>query len=217
MIFVNFKTYEQGAGEKALKLVQICQEVEKVTSIKIIPVVQTADVFRIVSKIDFSVWVQHVDDIEYGPNTGQILPEAVLAAGAQGTLLSHSENKLPVEVIQETVKRCQALGLKALVCTESVEEAKEIIGAKPDFLAYEPSELIGGRVSVASAKPGVIKDFVGQIKEIPIIVGAGIHTQEDVRVGIRLGATGVLVASDVVLAKNPKKELLDLAAGFKKN
>lgn len=215
MIFVNFKTYKQGTGQVAARLARICQAVEKKTSIKIIPIVQAVDIFRL-TRQGFKVWAQHIDDINFGPNTGQVLPQAVKIAGAEGTLLNHSEYKLPVEVINETLKRCQVLGLKSLVCADNLKEAKEIIETKPDFIAYEPPEFIGSRIeSVSSAKPEIIKDFVDKIKKIPVLVGAGIHSEEDVKIALKLGAKGILVATDVVLAKEPEKELLNLAGGFK--
>lgn len=213
MIFVNFKTYQQGTGETAVKLARICVEVKDKTGVVVIPVVQVADIFRLTSQ-GFEIWTQSVDDIDFGPNTGQILPQAILAAGARGTLLNHSENKLPTQVIGSVVARCQKLGLKTLVCTESIEEAKEIIEFHPDLIAYEPPELIGGDVSVSTAKPEIIADFVDQVGEIPVLIGAGIHLREDVKTAIKLGAVGILVATDIVLAKDPKKELLDLAEGF---
>lgn len=215
MIFVNFKTYKQGTGQAALELVKICQEVNKKTAIKVIPVIQGVDIFRFASQ-GFEVWAQHVDNINFGPNTGQILPQAIVAAGAKGTLLNHSEYKLPLEVIKEIINRCQALKLKTLICSDSLEEAKQIAEGKPDFIAYEPPEFIGSRTdSVSSVKPKVIKDFVKEIKTIPVLVGAGVHSQKDVKVALKLGAKGILVATDVVLAKNPEKELLDLVGGFK--
>lgn len=215
IIFVNFKTYKEGTGEKAVELAKICQEGVKESGVEIIAAVQAADIFRVASKISLPVWAQHVDDIDPGPNTGQVLPETILAAGARGTILNHSENKLPVQVIGSTIVRCKNLGLKTLVCAESVDEAKEIVEFKPDFLTYEPPEFIGSRTaSVSTAKPGVIKDFVKEIKDIPILVGAGVHSKEDVKIAIKLGAAGVLVATDIVLAKDPKKELIDLARGF---
>jgi len=215
MIFVNFKTFKEGTGEAAVKLAKICQEVGKKTSIKIIPLVQAVDIFRLAQQ-GFEVWAQHLDDINFGPNTGQILPQAILAAGARGTILNHSENKLPPQVIGSIVSRCQRLGLKTLVCAESIEEGKEITELNPDFLAYEPPEFIGSRTtSVSTSKPEVIKSFIKEIKKIPIFVGAGVHSQEDVKIALKLGAKGILVATDIVLAKNPKKELLDLVGGFK--
>ncbi|MCJ7792387.1 MAG: triose-phosphate isomerase [Candidatus Marinimicrobia bacterium] len=215
MIFVNFKTYQSGTGEKALALAKICQKVAKKAKIAVIPVVQAVDLFRLTSQ-GFVVWVQHVDDIDFGPNTGQILPQAVVEAGAKGTLLNHSENQLPLEMIKEIIKKCQLLKLKTLICADNLEEAKTIVKARPDFLVYEPPEFIGSRTaSVSTAKPEVIQDLVKEIKNVPVLVGAGIHSQKDVKIAIKLGAKGILVASDVVLAKNPEKELLDLAGGFR--
>lgn len=214
MIFVNFKTYQNGTGEATLSLANICRQVEKETTVKIIPVVQVADIFCL-TREGLEVWTQHIDDIDFGPNTGQILPQSVIAAGAKGTLLNHSENKLPTQVIGSIVARCSKLGLKTLVCTESIEEAKEMIEFHPDLIAYEPPELIGGDISVSTAKPEIIRDFVNEIKEIPVLVGAGIQATKDVRIAVKLGAVGILVSSGVVLAENQKEKLFELAKGFK--
>lgn len=212
MIFVNFKTYQQGTGEAALVLAKICQEVEKTTGVKIIPVVQTADIFRLTSQ-GLTVWAQHVDSVDFGPYTGQILSQAILKANAQGTLLNHSEKKLSLDKIKKILPGLKSL--QTLVCAESVEEGQQIAELKPDFLAYEPSELIGGEVSVSESRPGIIQEFVEKIRDLPVLVGAGIHQQNDVKKALELGAKGILVSSDVVLATNPQQELLDLAGGFK--
>ena len=87
MIFVNFKTYKQGVGEEAVKLAKICAEVEKETSIKIIPIVQAADISR-VTDLRIEVWSQ-----------------AAVISGAAGVLLNHSDDKLDIEVIGEEIKR----------------------------------------------------------------------------------------------------------------
>jgi len=49
-----------------------------------------------------------------------------------------------------------------------------------------------------------------------LIVGAGVHQKEDVVKSLELGAIGVAVATDIVKAQDPKKEIEDLLAGFKK-
>jgi len=212
MIFVNFKTYQQGTGEAALVLAKSCQEVERTTGIKIIPVVQVADIFRLTSQ-GLIVWAQHVDEVDFGSYTGQVLAQSVLEAGAQGTLLNHSEKKLSLDKLKKILPGLK--GLQSLVCAGSVEEGQQISELKPDFLAYEPPELIGGKVSVSESRPEIIKEFIEKIKDIPVLVGAGIHQQTDVREALELGAKGILVSSDVVLSNNPQRELLDLAGGFK--
>lgn len=211
MVFVNFKTYQQGTGELALSLAKICAEVVKETGVQIIPIVQAVDIFRLASQ-GLNVWAQHADGIDFGPHTGQILPEALKEAGAKGILLNHAEKKLSLEELKKIMEKRQ--DFQTLVCAESIEEGQQITVFKPDFLAYEPLELIGGTVSVSQAKPEIISDFVVKIKEVSILVGAGIHNQEDVKKALELGAKGILVSSDVVLSENPKQELLNLAKGF---
>ena len=51
-------------------------------------------------------------------------------------------------------------------------------------------------------------------EECVVLCGAGITNGEDVRAAIELGADGVLLASGVVKAKDPKKALLDLVSGI---
>jgi len=212
MIFVNFKTYQQGTGESALNLAKICQQVSEQTGVPIFPIVQAADIFRLSSQ-GFSVWAQHIDGIDFGPHTGAILPQAVLSAGAKGTLLNHAEKKLPLAEIEKIMAKFSG---QTLICTSSLEEGRQLALLKPNFLAYEPPELIGGQISVSQAQPEVITAFINEIKEIPVLVGAGVHQQEDVQKALSLGAKGILVSSDVVLSENPQQELLNLAQGFKK-
>ena len=44
------------------------------------------------------------------------------------------------------------------------------------------------------------------LREIPLIVGAGIKEGHDVRISMSLGAKGVLVASGIDKAKDPEKK-----------
>ena len=87
----------------------------------------------------------------------------------------------------------------------------------PDFLAYEPPELIGGTISVATSQPEIIAKASVITKEagIPLIVGAGINSCNDVKKSLEFGAVGVAVASDVIKSSNPRDELMDLTEGFK--
>jgi len=214
MIFVNFKTYQKGTGEEAVLLARICSEISQKCSVNIVPVVQSTDIFRLSSQ-GFLVWAQHVDNIDFGPHTGHFLPQAAMEAGAQGTLLNHSENKLQIEVVTQTIKQCQDLNLSVLVCSNNLSEAQQINQVSPDFIAYEPPELIGSKtLSVSTGRPDVVSGFVAAFPGVPVMVGAGIHGSEDVRLALKLGAKGILVSSDVLLSLDPEKALLDLALGF---
>ncbi|MEM3370067.1 MAG: triose-phosphate isomerase, partial [Candidatus Micrarchaeia archaeon] len=50
--------------------------------------------------------------------------------------------------------------------------------------------------------------------KIPVLCGAGIKNSEDVRIAIELGARGILVASGITKAKDPKTATLELIKGF---
>lgn len=221
MLFVNFKTYKEGTGAQAVNLLQILNSVQGETGVPIIPVVQVADARLCVntSSSASGVWVGHVDAVEYGQHTGWILPEAVAAQGVRGTFLNHSEHKIDVTCVTSHVSRCQQTGLETLVFASDLEELGQVVLARPTYVAYEPPELIASQTtSVAKAQPEIIKEAVEIAKKagVPLIVGAGVKSGEDVRTSLRLGAVGVAVSSAVVLAEDPRKVLMELAEGFNK-
>jgi len=219
MIFINFKTYQEGSGEKAIDLVKIIEAVSEETQIKIIPVVQATDIKEVVMGSKLEIWAQNVDPEKYGAHTGAVLPEAVIEDGALGTFINHSEKKLEnFDDLEAVTKRAKDVNLKSLIFASDVAELVKILSLKPTYAAYEPPELIGSKTtSVSEAKPEIIAKAVSLSKEagIPLIVGAGVSSAKDVKKCVGLGAVGVAVASDVVAAKDPKKELLDLTEGFK--
>ncbi len=218
MIFVNYKTYEQGSGQKAIALTHVLEEVAHETGVKIIPVVQIIDAEMIVNSTQLEVWLQHIDPITYGPHTGWDVPEEAVRVGIRGVFLNHSEHKFENwDDLVKAVARSREVDLKTVVFASDLEELKKVLELKPTYVAYEPPELIGSTTtSVASAQSEIIAKASVLTKEagIPLIVGAGINSREDVRKSLELGAVGVAVATDVVKAENPKAELTDLTQGF---
>lgn len=218
MIFVNYKTYEQGSGQKAIALTHILEEVAHETGVKIIPVIQIIDAEMIVNSTQLEVWLQHIDPITYGPHTGWDVPEEAVRVGIRGVFLNHPEHKFENwDELVKAVARSREVDLRSVVFASDLEELKKVLELKPTYAAYEPPELIGSTAaSVASAQPEIIAKASVLTKEagIPLIVGAGINSQQDVRKSLELGAVGVAVATDVVKAANPKAELTDLTQGF---
>lgn len=218
MIFVNFKTYEQGTGAYAIRLAKILEEVSHNAQIKIIPVVQASDVREVAQSSTLEIWVQHIDPVDFGAHTGAVIAEAVFEDGALGTFLNHSEHKFKeFEELEKANKIAKEAGLKTLIFAKDTDELERIIKLSPTLVAYEPQELVGSKTtSVAKARSKVITQAVEIAKAsgLPLVVGAGIKSREDVQKSIELGAVGIAVASDVVLAKDPKKEIEDLVSGF---
>lgn len=209
---INFKCYKEGTGENALKLAKALEKVSKEERKKVILAVQPADIFRVSKEVTLPIFSQHIDNIGYGAYTGSILPESVRRAGAKGTLLNHSEKRIPLNLLESYIRRAKEAKLKVIVCCENASEVKKIANfeVKPDFIAVEPKELIGGNVSVSKAKPDLIKKSVENAGNIPLLCGAGIKSREDVIIAKRLGAKGVLVASGIVRSRKPGNALREL-------
>jgi len=212
MIIVNFKLFPQTFDDNAIKLAKICQKVSQNTGIKIIPAVSALDCY----KIGLPVLLQHVDNHISGPFSGYISPLQALKNGAIGSLLNHSEHRLKSGTIGQILKSLPK-DFMSVLCLQSLGQAKNFKNKyHPTYFAYEPKELIGNREqSVATVKPESIKNIAKELGSVPLLVGAGIHSKSDVATSLKLGAVGILVASDVVTATDPESRLLDLCAGFK--
>jgi len=216
ILLINLKTYEEGTGAKAFAIAKAADALA-IRSVEIILAVQPADIRAVSESVRIPVFAQHIDPVKYGSSTGWILPEAVKSAGASGTLLNHSEKRMDFETVKKAVARCKEIGLRTVVCAETPEKAKEFASLKPDYIAIEPPELIGGDTSVSRAKPDVIAksvEMVNAVAKIPVLCGAGVKDGADVKKAIALGAKGILVASGVVKAANPKQAIKELLRGF---
>lgn len=227
MIFVNFKTYHETSGKKAIHLATIAEKLSNETRVPIISVIQPLDAALVKKEVTTPVWLQHVDAVESGAHTGFININTALSWGISGTLLNHSEHPLSFEQIEQTVTAIRNIkapsstdlyNFSIMICAPNLDELIRFAKLQPDFLAYEPPELIGSKTtSVATAYPEIIKNAVRVAGKIPLIVGAGVKTAEDVRLSLHYGAKGILVASGVDLTADPKKVLTEFAKEFQNN
>ncbi len=220
VVIVNFKTYPQSVGERAVELARTIAEVAKEKGISVAVAPQNLDLYRVASQVDIPVLAQHVDSITPGAHTGWLLAETVKATGAIGSLINHSEHQIQSEEIEQVVRRLRELELTSVVCAKDPEVCKKVAAFKPDMVAVEPPELIGTGRAVSKLKPEVVSDAVKMVREINpevrVLCGAGITNGEDTRIALELGAEGVLLASSVVKATDPRAAMLDVAKGITK-
>ncbi len=218
-LFVNFKVYKESFGKNAISLAKTCEAVSRETGVSVVPVVSAVDLRQVCEAVSVPVFCQHLDAVSFGKGNGKILAEAVKEAGAAGVVVNHAEDPVSNEVIEKVISRCREVGLSVMVCAEDDSRSHAVAKFNPDFVAIEPPELIGGDVSVSTADPELVKRSVKAIlsvnPKIGPIMGAGVKSLEDARQSVRLGAKGLFVASGVVLAKNSKTAMLDLANGLK--
>lgn len=215
MILINFKTYKETFGDRALEFAEICKRVSQKSGVRIIPVVSALDAVRIKEKTGMEVFLQAVDEYNDGAKSGFVSPFQAEALKIDGSLINHSEHKIKPGTVKKILENYPK-NFKSVVCIGSLGQAdgwaKNI---KPDWIAYEPKEFIGNKEkSVASEKPDIIKKMVERYPNIPILVGAGIHSKEDVKASLKLGAKGVLIATFIMKAKDPEKELVEVASAF---
>lgn len=218
IIIVNLKTYEEGYGADGFELCKIMEEISIEHNVNLAAAVSAIDLVDYADNLKIPIFAQHVDGVNYGSNTGSILPEAVRYSGAVGTLVNHAECQMSWKKIEKTINRCKELDLTTVLCTADIESSEKGSHLHPDMLAVEPPELIGGDISVSTAKPEIISDTVEVVKKInsniSVLCGAGVKNQEDVSKAISLGSEGILLASGVVKSTEPRKVLLDLIKGL---
>lgn len=147
------------------------------------------------------VFAPHMDPIYPGRGLADTLPESLVAAGAEGVMLNHVEKPLSFEVLAETIKRADEVGLTTIVCADSMADASRIAGLHPDIIVAEPSELIGTGVSVGPEYVAAATDSVKKVDEnILVLTAAGIAGGEDVYNTIMAGADATGSSSGVAKA-----------------
>lgn len=210
IVLINFKSYSESTGKNALKLAKICDSVAKKSNANIILAVQNADICEIAKAVKIPVFAQHVD-IGIGAFTGSSSILSAKDAGASGTLINHAEKKLPADIVSKTIDECKKMKMISCVCAANEQEMIESMKSSPDYIAYEIPELIGGNVSITSANPASVKDFVKKVgKSSKPLCGAGVKTCNDLKKAVELGTHGVLLASGITKAPDPKKALEEL-------
>ncbi len=220
LILVNFKTYSEATGRKALELTKTAENVSLETEVCIGLAPQSPDIAPVAHSTSIPVFAQHIDPIKPGSHTGHILPEAVKEAGAVGTLINHSERRLKLADIDASITRAREAKLISVVCANNAAVSAAAAALKPDMIAVEPPELIGTGIPVSKAKPEVVTGTVDLVRRVNpnviILCGAGITRGEDVAAALELGTEGVLVASGIVKAKDPYKALMEFAEAITK-
>jgi triosephosphate isomerase (TIM) len=207
LIIVNFKTYLESTGQKAITLAKNAEKASKETGVTIVVVPQFVDITNISEAVEIPVFAQHIDAIKPGNSTGHILAEAVKEAGAVGTLINHAERQLKLSEIESIIALTKEKGLISCVCANNPNTSTGVAAMQPDIVSFEPPELIGTGIAVSKAQPQIVTNTVNQVRrvnaDVTILCGAGVSQSEDVSVALKLGTQGVLVASGIVKAKDP--------------
>ncbi len=214
-VVINFKAYAEAMCARAVEIARAAERVHEETGVNVIVAPNAVDLVKVREAVDVPVFAQHVDAYEPGAHTGRVLLEMLHHWGIDGTIINHSEYQVNLSEIEFVIHRARDYGLEVIACAADEAIARAISDLQPNAVAVEPPELIGTDVSVSRAKPDIIRRAV-EIVHVPVLVGAGVKTSEDVRKAVELGAQGVLVASGVTKARDPHAAIMELAEGILK-
>ena len=214
LVVVNFKTYQTAHGASAEELALAMSGIE--TDARMIAAVSALDLAAVVAAApDLEVWTQHLDPVGFGSNTGWLHPDTAVERGATGTLINHAEHKVSIEHVAMLLDQVPE-DFCVCACAADIDEAQALAALGPTYVAVEPPELIGGDISVTSADPGIVSGTVAAVREVTdevgILCGAGVKSGADVATAMELGTTGVLLASGVTKADDPRAALDDLVS-----
>ena len=163
------------------------------------PIVEIARVKAATKHIH--VFAPHMDPIVPGRGLADVLPESLVAAGAEGVMLNHVEKPLTLATLKATIKRAEEVGLTTIVCADSIVEAGMIAKLNPDIIVAEPSELIGtGLTSGPEYVAAAAKSVKDVNPNILVLTAAGIANGQDVYNTIIAGADATGSSSGVAKA-----------------
>ncbi len=214
-LIVNFKNYPAILGPGSVGLARAAESVARAVGVEVIVAPPVSMIGVVASSVKIPVFCQKIENGEVGQSTGALIPEAMKGAGADGTILNHSEARTTSKELNRLIPRLKSIGLRSCVCARTPREVRYLASHRTEYLAIEPTELIGTGIAVSKARPELIKEGVSAARTAGfsggILCGAGIAEGEDVRKAVDLGVDGILVASSVVKAKDWARKLTELA------
>lgn len=205
MFVINCKNYEEISGDKIIKFVKTAEKISKKYKIKI-AISPPQHLIGLVAKSTIPIFAQHIDDSKIGSTTGFVIPELLKISKVKGSLINHSEHRIPSKEIEKLILRLKELKMTSVLCVKDIAEVKKYVKLNPDYIAIEPPELIGSGKAVSKEKPDLISKSAEAVKNAKnntkLLCGAGIVSGEDVSKAMELGSKGILVASGIVKSKN---------------
>ena len=189
-------------GEDVIELAKAADAASVKYGVDIIfttPIVEIARVKAATTHIH--VFAPHMDPLRPGRGLADILPESLVAVGAEGVMLNHVEKQVTLSALKETIQRADEVGLATIVCADSMAEASMIAKLRPNIIVCEPSELIGTGVSVGAEYVEAAMHAVKDVDpDIMVLTAAGIANGQDVYNTIIAGADATGSSSGVAKA-----------------
>ena len=205
-------------GDDVVELAKVADAASKKYNVDIIFTTPIVEIHRVKAATEkIHVFAPHMDSLTPGRGLADILPESLVAAGAEGVMLNHVEKPLTSEVLAATIKRADEVGLTTIVCADSMADASRIAAMNPDIIVAEPSELIGTGVSVGPEYVEAATKCVKDVNpDILVLTAAGIANGTDVYNTIIAGADATGSSSGVAKAADRAAMVDEMIAAVRK-
>ena len=205
-------------GDEILDLALAADRASEQYGVDIIFTCPVVDIRRVKEATKhIAVFAPHMDPIPVGRGLADILPESLVAAGADGVMLNHVEKPVTFEVLAQTITRAEEVGLTTIVCADSMADAGKIATLHPDIIVAEPSELIGTGVSVG---PEYVEAATKCVKDVDpailVLTAAGIANGQDVYNTIIAGADATGSSSGIAKAADRAAMVDEMIAAVRK-
>lgn len=207
-------------GDELLDLAVYADQLAVEFDVDIIIDPQTVDIPAVAGRCrHLHVFAQHMDGILPGRGMGTALPEALKAAGADGTLLNHAEKRLSLTELEFSIRRAREVGLLTLVCADNPAQALAVAGFFPDAIVVESPEMIGAGSRSKEANEAIsrINNSIRAVDPaIKILHAAGIKDARDVYSVIAAGSDASGSSSGIARAGDPYKMFHDMVEAVRR-
>ncbi|MEI6462795.1 MAG: triose-phosphate isomerase [bacterium] len=216
MLIVNYKNYKSGFADNGMALSKLIAEAN-------------SEVYFAPPQVELSRYsnmknpalsrlgvAQHVDVSEGERSTGFITPEILNNLGISFTIVNHAEHEISLEQIESTIKLCKKYSIKVFLCFKSIKQLELFRVFSPEYYVYEPEELIGTKNSVVQTQPETIENLREMLEGKKLLIGAGINSEDDIRIAYEMKVDGLLLSSMVMENGDPTSLLLNLINWEKK-
>src|SRR3990170_5025750 len=124
-LIVNLKGYDEVLGERPIRFAEVANFLSQKYKNVTILIAPPSPIFEKIAKITPSI-SQHIDPLEPSGRTGYILPKEIRLLGGIGSLINHSERRIPFEDIKKNIELCKKYHLVSFVCARDIEEVESI-------------------------------------------------------------------------------------------
>lgn len=205
-------------GDDVLKMALHADQCAEKYDVDVVMICPYTEIRRVCENTEhLFVFAPYMDTLRPGRGMGDVLPEAIKAAGAHGVVVNHCEKPMTLPQIKATIDRAKELDLWVFACSDSLAEARALAQLHPDILNPEPSEIIGGNGVLGE---DFIQNSIHDIKQIDpnIIVeqAASISSPGQVYDLIYSGCEATGAASGIFKAENPYQMVEDMIHAVRK-